>query len=594
MDQLQLISYWLFYLCQILLILKLPHEISSKIWNHVYRYITDQQKHIWNHCNGLVQDCSKSNALAMEILQSCTKLSIYRWRHIEKLISIFVVSLVSADVQAPSDAGVMTNDEQVWATYVFRSGTWIIVSILYNIFLVPGVALKFFIKDWNQLSVFCWKSFFNDAVYIVPFTTSFSITVTSHECISVSNHPESTSDQWIPSQKASKEKIIFLSVWSSLLKHWKLFYGPHTCLSDCVCIMHEIKTENHHKGTFTHARADAGGKLASTQIITCVHTCAVAERRRSGSKNRSARNGSNTQFTAPASKPRAPNHHCPQEMADPPASAPRMCEHTRDNAGGISKSARLRSATAPRMCERSFIMPTLLSLALLENVITITPSGDQVVIMTTVRFQCMITRDAGVIMGWGLLSQFPLFCYFPNFSELSKYWLPMEYHVHIWQMSLQLSCGDICQIWMWFGESNMYFCSIENFANREINEQSFSNPHPCPVARIPFMLVGLCQVICIYVQNNSWTVPDDSQANIVGSFTGKNDHMCKLISQLNSLLGVNCWLFCQPSVLGWGKTQHTSRPTWVATRSSWGPVWEPRTVDSYSPVAGGLACWPMA
>ena len=76
-------------------------------------------------------------------------------------------------------------------------------------------------------------------------------------------------------------------------------------------------------GTFTHARADAGGKLASTQIITCVHTCAVAERRRSGSKIRSARNGSNTQFAAPASKPRAPNHHCPQEMADRPASAPR-------------------------------------------------------------------------------------------------------------------------------------------------------------------------------------------------------------------------------------------------------------------------------
>ena len=75
------------------------------------------------------------------------------------------------------------------------------------------------------------------------------------------------------------------------------------------------------KGTFTHA--GAGGKLASTQIITCVHTCAVADQRRSGSKIRSTRNGSNTQFAACASKPRAPNHHCPQEMADPPASAPR-------------------------------------------------------------------------------------------------------------------------------------------------------------------------------------------------------------------------------------------------------------------------------
>ena len=52
----------------------------------------------------------------------------------------------------------------------------------------------------------------------------------------------------------------------------------------------------------------------------------------------------------------------------------------------------------------------------------------------------------------------------------------MEYHVHIWQMSLQLSCGDICQIWMWFEESNLYFCKIENFPHGEINERSLSNP----------------------------------------------------------------------------------------------------------------------
>ena len=36
------------------------------------------------------------------------------------------------------------------------------------------------------------------------------------------------------------------------------------------------------------------------------------------------------------------------------ASAPRMCEPTRGSGAGMSKSARLRSATAPRMCERSF------------------------------------------------------------------------------------------------------------------------------------------------------------------------------------------------------------------------------------------------
>ena len=66
----------------------------------------------------------------------------------------------------------------------------------------------------------------------------------------------------------------------------------------------------------------------------------------------------------------------------------------------------------------------------------------------------------------------------------------MEYRVHIWQMSPQLSCGDICQMWMWFEESSMYFCKIENFPEGNINERSFSNPHtrrmsvPYPVARM--------------------------------------------------------------------------------------------------------------
>ena len=31
---------------------------------------------------------------------------------------------------------------------------------------------------------------------------------------------------------------------------------------------------------------------------------------------------------------------------------------------------------------------------------------------------------------------------------------------------------------MWFKEANIYFCKIENFAYGEINERSFSNPHP--------------------------------------------------------------------------------------------------------------------
>ena len=83
--------------------------------------------------------------------------------------------------------------------------------------------------------------------------------------------------------------------------------------------------------------------------------------------------------------------------------------------------------------------------------------------------------------GWGLLSQFPPFRYFPIFSALSNHTLAIKYHVYIWQVSPQLSCGDTCQIWMWFEESNMCFCQVENFAYEKINERSFSNPHPTSV-----------------------------------------------------------------------------------------------------------------
>ena len=72
--------------------------------------------------------------------------------------------------------------------------------------------------------------------------------------------------------------------------------------------------------------------------------------------------------------------------------------------------------------------------------------------------------------------QFPPFRYFLNFSSLSKHTSTVKYRIYIWQVSPQLSCGDTCQIWMWFEESNMYFCEAENFAYGEINERSFSNP----------------------------------------------------------------------------------------------------------------------
>ena len=114
--------------------------------------------------------------------------------------------------------------------------------------------------------------------------------------------------------------------------------------------------------------------------------------------------------------------------------------------------------------------------------------------------ECEIRSDrrCTLVQGWGLLSQFPPFRYFPNCSSLSKHTLAVKCRVYIWQVSPQLSCGDTCQIWMWFEESNMYSCKIDNFAYGEINERSFSNPHPrwtlpnrvpssCPVRRIPGM-----------------------------------------------------------------------------------------------------------
>ena len=39
---------------------------------------------------------------------------------------------------------------------------------------------------------------------------------------------------------------------------------------------------------------------------------------------------------------------------------------------------------------------------------------------------------------------------FPIFSALSIHCLFIKYHVHIWQVSPQLSCGDTCLTWMWF------------------------------------------------------------------------------------------------------------------------------------------------
>ena len=42
----------------------------------------------WEHFDGLAQDCSNSNALAMELLQSCTKTSAYSFIYFTMLADI--------------------------------------------------------------------------------------------------------------------------------------------------------------------------------------------------------------------------------------------------------------------------------------------------------------------------------------------------------------------------------------------------------------------------------------------------------------------------------------------------------------------------
>ena len=50
---------------------------------------------------------------------------------------------------------------------------------------------------------------------------------------------------------------------------------------------------------------------------------------------------------------------------------------------------------------------------------------------------------------------------------MSKYWLPIGYHVHIWQMSPLVRF-----------EESIFFLLDPNFPSRKNNERSFSDPNP--------------------------------------------------------------------------------------------------------------------
>ena len=75
--------------------------------------------------------------------------------------------------------------------------------------------------------------------------------------------------------------------------------------------------------------------------------------------------------------------------------------------------------------------------------------------------------------GWGLLSQFPPFRYFP---ASPKYMLAIEYHIYIWKLSQQPIYGDTCQIWMWCKGSNRYFGGIEKMLTEKLTDGALVTP----------------------------------------------------------------------------------------------------------------------
>ena len=158
--------------------------------------------------------------------------------------------------------------------------------------------------------------------------------------------------------------------------------------------------------------------------------------------------------------------------------------------------------------------------------------------------------------GWGLLSRFPQIRCFPCVSTLPKYMLALEHHVYIWQVLPQLSCGDTCQIWMWFKECNRYFCEIENFAYGEINERILSNPQPRLKETITSDKSGQCTSVCFHIGCHCLF-------NYCYLHYRRGNGHHRLIS--NYFLGKNCIQF----QWFWGKNRYIEKDTSTFSRDLW-------------------------
>ena len=85
-----------------------------------------------------------------------------------------------------------------------------------------------------------------------------------------------------------------------------------------------------------------------------------------------------------------------------------------------------------------------------------------------------VSTMAADSQGWGLLSRFLPFRYFPHFSTSPKRTLAIEYHAYIWRVSPQLSCGDTSQIWMWCKEFNRYFAGSKFMLTEQLTNETLA------------------------------------------------------------------------------------------------------------------------
>ena len=81
-------------------------------------------------------------------------------------------------------------------------------------------------------------------------------------------------------------------------------------------------------------------------------------------------------------------------------------------------------------------------------------------------------------LGWRLLKFHLLISPLQQISIYQNSRLDALNHVHIWQMSPQLSCNDTCLLWMWYHTVNMCFGSAKILGNNGMEEIGSVTPTP--------------------------------------------------------------------------------------------------------------------